>query len=778
MLWKMLKKDIIRNIGVTAPVFFFIALSALLAASGSFVAADLFESINDLFEKAKAPDFVQMHAGGVDQARLDGFAEKNALVKEQQTLEMLNIDGSSLYFKDQGYPQSDSVMDISFVTQSPSFDLLLDLNSEPLSVGRGEIAVPIYFMQVAGLKVGDSVRVADGGFSMGFVVSDYVRDATMNPSIVSSKRFVVNEADFADLKANTGETEYLIEFMLDDASKTGEFTNMYADEGLPQKGPAIGGSMFKIMNAISNGVVVAILMVVSLLLVIVSMLCLRFTFIATVEEDYREIGVMKAIGIKQKNIARMYLFKYALLSAAACAIGYLASLLVGDAFTADAKLYFGASERGAMARIVPFVAAGSVFLLIFLFSRAMLGRFRRVSAIEAVRSGQVAASGNGSGRMRIHKKRFVDVNVLLGIQEALLHFKLYRIVLVVFTICVFIIMVPLNLYNTVNSPRFISYMGVGRSDVRIDLQLSEGIGEQFVEIADRIGRDPEVEKHAGFVTCQYKVYNAEDGAFVSVNVEIGDFAAFPIDYLNGRAPSGEREIALSALEAADLNAGVGDQITAMLEGGEASLTVCGIYQDLTNGGRSAKALLPVDEDTVLWYVIAADFAQGVDARQKTMDLRSGFPGAKITEIDEYVFQSMGGVVSQVRIASFFASMLAMLLAALITAMFLKMLVAKEKSQAALMKCLGFTAANIQTQYISRMLTVLVGGVLLGALSSKFVGELLVGGILSMMGASKFTFDVNVFQAYIALPAVFLLVVGAATFLASRSVRSVRVSECL
>jgi len=44
------------------------------------------------------------------------------------------------------------------------------------------------------------------------------------------------------------------------------------------------------------------------------------------------------------------------------------------------------------------------------------------------------------------------------------------------------------------------------------------------------------------------------------------------------------------------------------------MVVSGIYQDVTNGGRTAKAAsLPFDPDNVLWYVVSVDVKPGKDA---------------------------------------------------------------------------------------------------------------------------------------------------------------------
>lgn len=61
---------------------------------------------------------------------------------------------------------------------------------------------------------------------------------------------------------------------------------------------------------------------------LIAMLCIRFTIITSMEEDYREIGVMKAIGIHNKDIQKLYITKYIVISAGGCICGYILSLFV------------------------------------------------------------------------------------------------------------------------------------------------------------------------------------------------------------------------------------------------------------------------------------------------------------------------------------------------------------------------------------------------------------------------------------------------------------------
>lgn len=52
-----------------------------------------------------------------------------------------------------------------------------------------------------------------------------------------------------------------------------------------------------------------------------------------------------------------------------------------------------------------------------------------------------------------------------------------------------------------------------------------------------------------------------------------------------------------------INKKVGDEVIVKVAGTNKAMTVCGIYQDITNGGKTAKAdaSLGLNEESILWY---------------------------------------------------------------------------------------------------------------------------------------------------------------------------------
>lgn len=56
-------------------------------------------------------------------------------------------------------------------------------------------------------------------------------------------------------------------------------------------------------------VISGILLVVSVCLILISLVILRFTIVFTLNEEFREIGIMKAIGLKSRKIRGIYIVK-------------------------------------------------------------------------------------------------------------------------------------------------------------------------------------------------------------------------------------------------------------------------------------------------------------------------------------------------------------------------------------------------------------------------------------------------------------------------------------
>ncbi|MCC0650678.1 FtsX-like permease family protein [Clostridioides sp. ZZV15-6598] len=776
MLKRILQKDLARNKVVTVALFIFILLAAMLVSSATNIIMELTSSMASLFRQSRAPHYVQMYSGELNQNSINEFTASTPSVKEQQTVELININGRNIFLGNEKKSQTDSVLENSFVRQNSKFDFLLNMDNEIFQVENGEIGVPVYYMKQNNLNIGDKIQIVNGDFFMEFTIKDFVRDVQMNPSLVTSKRFLISDGDWNTLYANLGESEYLIEFLLNDINKISEFEMLYQSTNLPQTGTSITYSLYQVLNALSDGIVVAIIILISVLLIIISTLCLRFTLIATIEEDYREIGVMKAIGIQSANIRKLYLAKYLLITALASFFGYITSLFIGTFFTENINLYMGTVEKSAFSVFIPLIGSVIVFIAVIFFCNLILKRFNKISAVEALKTGTSMTTKRNRYNIKLYKSKITNVNFFLGLNEVTGRFTIYSLLCFVYAVCIFLMIVPLNFLNTIQSPEFITYMGAGQSDIRIDLQQTSETQNHLDSILKVIESDNDIEKYASFITSSYKIVNP-DGTIENMKIENGDFSTFPLEYVKGSAPTNENEIALSVINSDELGKSVGDNVSIFSEeDNELILTVSGIYQDVTYGGKTAKAMLPCKRDTILWYIINLNMKPGVNLTDKLDQYRMNCYPAKVTNMDDYVSQTLGSVISQLRLVITLAVILSVSISGFITAMFFKMLIAKDTSQIAIMLSLGFSTKNIRTQYIVRALLVLTVGIILGIIASNTIGQKIAGLLLS--GISNLQFITNPLIVYIICPITLIITVSVAITAISMTIKKIKIMSII
>jgi putative ABC transport system permease protein len=777
MIGKILQKDLLRQKLITIVVFGFIFLSAMLVSSGCNLILTLNNSLDALFEKADVPHYVQMHAGELDQAKVERWADDNSLVDRQQTVEMLTIDGASLYLGDSQESEADTVMDISFVVQNTGFDFLLNLDSEMIEVAPGEIAVPIYFMQDADLEIGDDVRVSTDTVDMTFTVAEFVRDAQMNPAIVHSKRFVIHPADYANLSNHIQDVEYLVEFQLTDASLVSDFRNDYLASGMPKRGPAVDEQLFKVLNGLTDGVVAIVVIFLSILLIIIAILCLRFTILATLEEDYREIGVLKAVGISRSDIRRIYLTKYMALGALGSVLGYLSSLLLNQVLSENITLYFGTAPSNLIMDAIPLIAASSIFLIVTVSSYIVLRRFNKVSAVQALRSGSIGDSHGWVRLLNLRRSASLNLNIFLGVRDLFQRVRLYWLLGMVYFFCAVIIIIPVHFLTTIQSPTFVSYMGIGRSDMRIDLRQSDNVTERYNSMIRYLNSDPDVSRFAPLVTSQYTIV-LDDGSQDIINIETGDFTVFPLEYVEGNAPVEENEIALSILNAQEMDRQVGDTITLLINNQEQDLVITGTYQDVTDGGRTFKANLEPDFDNILGYTVGLDLKSGVSLDEKLREYSEIFDPARVTDLDGYMSQTMGNTIQQMEIAARVTVIVGLCLSILVTSLFLNMLISKDSGQIAIKRSLGFSLRHVRVQYLSTTLFLLGTGIIVGTIFANTGGQQLVSAVWANMGASRISFVVDPLMAYIALPLFLIVAVAITTFANLTAIKATNIAEMI
>lgn len=767
---KIIQRDIAGNKAVSFLTVLFITAAAMLLSLAGILVTNLFGSIDRLMADAKTPHFMQMHTGDVDFGELEAFTAGNSAVEDFQVLEFLNVGGEKIRLGENSLALS--VQDNGFSVQSSRFDFLLDENNRPAQPKDGELWVPVCYNRDHTVQAGDKAVIN----RKTFVVTGFVRDSQMNSTLASSKRFVVSAGDYAQLKEG-GSVEYLIEFRLKDLSDLSEFESAYSASQMPANGPTLSWPLFRMISAVSDGIMIAVILLVSVIVILIALLCIRFTLLAKIEDDYREIGVMKAVGIRVSDIQSIYLAVYAVLAAAGCIMGFLLSLALRGPLQESIRANLGESGNDGLSFLLGMAGTLLLFFFILFFIRRILKRFRRISPVQAIRQGSEQENVRGGKSLRLSKNRWLSANLFLAVKDIAARKRLYLTMLFVIILACFIMVVPQNLYHTISDSSFVTYLGVGRCDLRMDIQQTEELEEKAGSVGEYLERDSAVETYAVFVTELFD-QEQEDGTTEQIKVELGNHGAFPLQYVDGRLPSRDSDIALSVLYAEEMDKKVGDKMILLTDKGEKQLTVCGIYSDITNGGKTAKAAFQPGTREAAWSTVCVNLKQPGVLAEKTEEYSRKFPYAKVSGMEDYVAQTFGQTLRAVRTASVGAGFVAVVVTLLVILLFMKLLTAKDRYSIAVLKSVGFTGSDISRQYIWRSVLVVILGILLGSVLAGTLGERIAGAAISSLGAAAFQLTEDPLSFFVLSPVVLLFTALAATIAGTAKAGNLCISQSI
>ena len=733
---KLLLNEFRKKAWKNVILFVFMCLSVTIAAAVVLMISMLFSSITTMYETAKPPHFLQMHMGTVDQTDIDEFNESFEGIEYWQSVPMITLYGDSITVTDEreSYALSDCRLDISLVKQNIGYDVLLDEKRNPLHLSSGEIGVPMIVLDQYDISLGDKIVVCENGTEKQFTVVSYVYDGMMNSTTCSSTRFLISDADFDLLFGNIGETEYLIEAYFTDSTLASAYQTAYEQSAkdLPKNGQAITYTIIFLLSALTDILTAMVFVLTGVVLIFVVVICLRYVILAELEDDVVAIGTLKSIGIPEKSIGNLYLAKIRILMTTACVCGFLAALCLLPKFTGRISRFFGEQPLAMKSYIMAVGAVIILYCIILLFARKTMKQIKTKTIVDLL------VLNNGFGKKAkvksgLYKSRKLSANALIGLHEVR---NGYGFIFGLLLIITFLVMVPIRSLQTMQAEDFVTYMGSPICDLLAEVMQGDSLEDRNEDILKLF----EEEKTKGTVKNVDALRRVRLQAFsnidelVGVHVDTGVAAGQGIVYLSGTNPSEENHIAISYLLADELGKKEGDTVTILSDNQTYGFVVCGVYQDVTSGGKTAKAIYDFSEEESEKYSYQLELSQGtpVDEFANEMRLKLG-SGYSIKSMDSFLDQTLGGVTSGIRQAVTSVVFIGIVITVFIVLLFMELRLARTMHALAEKLAMGIPLKAICMQELYPMLFLGGIGVISGVVLTELIGEKVVSALFSMLG---------------------------------------------
>ena len=782
MFYEILKRDIKRKKTMNLIIFIFVIMSVTFVCSSVSNLSSTFSSIDDYFTEAGIGDFVALERYGEGKTAKE-VAEALPYVKDIKVEEVLyNAEGIEI-------KTGESIV-ISDIVVIGSIERRINKyytsdNTELTEIEKGGVYIRPSNLETLKSEVGDTIKISMDGISKEYKILGMLKDPVFGGSMMDAPKFVISEADFQDyLKGENidlykGFLDYFYTEELDKISKDlTECTNIafMADKGTIK------------FTYMMEMIVALLLMIVSICLIIIALIILKFTISFTISEEYKEIGIMKAIGIPSTGIRVLYLVKYFTLSILGALIGFCVSFPFADMMMKKTRETIVVSQDGSV--MLSIISALAVIAVVMFFSFRATRNIKKFTPVDAIRNGSTGERYKKKGILKLHKSGAQPV-FFMAVNDILSGLKRFVIMLVVFCIGILLIMVILSTVSTLKSGKLVRWLGVTESEVY--LSSTKNITDYHNDNGKELLRNDlnkirEIVSENG-MPCIVKAevifkYSIKKGdlatnstTFLGVNTDTNDYD----NYLEGSAPQNTNEIAIHYALMEKIGAKIGDKVTLTDQDGSREYIISGTMETMTNMGEGIR--LYQDDDRNYNYMngiwgIQIDFTD--DPSEKEVEKRI----EKIKELlPDYKVMTPGGYTDKVIHAASYMDetkgiilIVVLFINILVVVLMEKSFLTKERGEIACLKAIGFKNSSIVIWQTLRVFIVLILSTILAIILNNPVCQISSGAVFRAAGAKKIIFDPNILESYIIYPLIIIATTLFGVILTALSVRNISANE--
>lgn len=790
MFWRMLKKDLKRKRAMNVILLVFIILASMFMSSGVSNIITVTTALDSYFEMADVPDYFALCENKSSDQDICRTLENASAIDEFRIEEFVRMSQSNITRV--GEPLDDSNVNQILVLQSDrdmGMNYFLDDESILKSVPKGEIYVARYIEENMGLKVGDKITVEIEGVSREFTFAGSFRDAVCGTELIGIKRFIINGKEFDEyMSGETIKNVYGGKCLYIHTANLDKTLSQIAD--ISDSFTFAGDTDMLGKAYIFDMIITSLILVVSLILIIISFAVLRFTIAFTLSEEFREIGVMKAIGIRNIKIRGLYLTKYFAISVVGAAIGLVFSYPFGNMLMSLSTNSIIINERNTI--FVNVICAVLVAAIILLFCLGCTGRVSKMSPIDAVRNGQTGERFRKKGVMSLGRSR-LGTTAFLAANDIVSSPKRYVVIIFTFFLCMSLLIILSNATASLKSGKLLKYFG------EADCHAVTDIGDEAIKFMTEDGHE-KVEKYLE----DMEQTLAENGMpaecmteyFIYTKIGYGEYESKTAilqgtgttmdmyEYLEGTPPQNSGEIAVTTLLAKKLDADIGDTVIVSYPTGETTeFIITALYQSMVNQGISVRVHTDCDinytaasgsSGTQIKFIDAPDDKEILRRIEKIKELYPKFSSVKTAGETVSDTTGVGGAIDAVKKMS---AVLTVILVALITVLMERSFIAKEQAEIALMKAIGMRNAKIYGQHTLRFFISAAAAVLLAELLGMPLTKLCFDPIFGTMGLEMGVEYMQIpMEIYAVFPVIVLTATVVSAFLTSLYTKRIKSSD--
>ena len=777
MYLRILKKDLKRKKTMNVILLIFVFLAATFIAGSANNLITVSSALDNFLQKAGVPDYWFASTNPSEIDRFEELSEENGY--DYHISRVIQIDPKDVLVENEKFEYSNTL------GLSPLGGIkIFDKNNEEIThINDGEIYVTydVFRSKDNDFHEGGKIFIDHNGVQKEFTIKGYTKDALYGSQMVGITRFLLSSNDIKLFDTEDAVVCITAEVHTDDKDYRDKFNGLNINTVM-----SADRSMLKMLY-VMDVLTAAILLVVSVCLILISMVILRFIINFTITEEFREIGVMKAIGINNFAIRGLYIAKYFAIAVIGTAFGLACSFPFSKIMLTDIseKIIISGEDNFLINIGAAILAGAAVVLFCFLCTR----KIRKFSPIEAIRSGETGERYRKKGIFSLGRS-IIPTIPFMAVNDIFSGIKSYVSMIIIFIIGTLLVIIPVNTINTLRSDRLITIFNMSESDHIVSQELlfnphndNKKLVEERFEEVKKMFSDKGIEVEV----CQEIMFRGNiskgDKRTNSLSFQgLGDVTTEEYAYMEGTAPQNVHEVALSYITAGQIGAEIGDEVRIKIGEDTKTYTVTAINQSMNNMGEGIRFYPDAELDysyAMGGFGLQVKYKDSPDsaalAERKEL-LKDHYKGANIFTSGEYIGYMIGDVAEQLDSMKSLILTVILCINILVAVLMVKSFITKEKREIALLKALGFKNNSLVLWQTVRIGIVLLVSVIFGALVSEPLSVLIITPIFRMMGAFSIEYEIKALEVYVIYPLIVLGATALAAFISAQGVRNISSSE--
>lgn len=644
-----------------------------------------------------------------------------------------------------------------------------------LDIESGEIYLSNYFDNASKFAVGEKLDITINSYSKEFVIAGFYEDPIFGSSIMKYNQFIISAEDYDDIISSDTFTEadekYLLFVDWSDSVESSELPMVIADKMNDFSGFLAAEFLYDKLYIKKAYTMIPNIVSIVLLLATVFIACgafyvLRYSLMTTIEADYKEIGILKALGMKYHQIKGIYTIFYLIIVLIGVIIGYIIShflaIQVAQIYLSlnglkGTEVFFrGESYLGFMVPI-------GFFLVSFMIVWIGFNKVKKISPIQAI-SGRKKVSIKKTFQFDITKVTKIPFSIRISLKQFLSKSNQY-VSLIVITILFSFLMFSVWALNDsfYEKEQVYSLLGLPRND--IVLRAND------VDKMDDLEAEIEAKYNINFYQSFTQTTLLIDGnnAVALIYGEIPD----TITIVEGVAPEDSNEILLATSLRNSLDKDVGDTVKLKSSGGNVEeYIITGLYQTVNNLGVEFCMLQSGYEhinsgELILQKVIQLEEPQLIE--DVVLDYEENTYGVSVVNGRSSSEGLIGTIQSSLKMMATAILIIAMALSSLVCFLLTLVSIGREDYELRIFRLVGFKIRQLRVQYALRILVATLLAFLAGWIIYIFLSSHMFNAIILMAGLSNISVKLS-FRDCMFVLVLFVIMNGMISLAATRRIK--------